>query len=161
MRRDAAALGLICGALLAGCAGLPGLEGPEPAPWVQASSPRPASDAESLLLYFQYVRGLAAVDLGREHEMVRQAFTQSRSDFNRIRLAMLLSLPNTPLSDDPRALELLDPVARNANGQLQGLASLLAAHVQERRKLDAGMQGLQQKLDALKSLERSMMERKR
>ena len=162
MRRDAAAaLGLICGALLAGCAILPGIEGQERAPWLQAGSPRPASEAESLLLYSQHLRRLAAADLGKEHETARQAFTQSRSDFNRIRLAMVLALPNTALNDESRALELLDPVTRNQNGQLQGLANLLVAHLQERKRLDTSMQGLQQKLDALKSLERSMIERKR
>lgn len=161
MRRDSAALGLFCGALLAGCAILPGMESPERAPWVQAGSPRPASEAESLLLYFQHVRRLAAADLGKEHDTARQAFAQSRSDFNRIRLAMVLALPNTALNDESRALELLEPVARNQSGQLQGLASLLVAQLQERRRLDANMQGLQQKLDALKSLERSMIERKR
>ena len=78
-----------------------------------------------------------------------------------MRLALLFSLPGTALSDEQRALELLDPVARNPGGQLHGLAVLLAANLQERKRLDANTQGLQQKLDALRSLERSMIERKR
>lgn len=161
MRPGRAVLGLVCGALLAGCAVLPGLESREPAPWVPAGSPQPASDAESLLLYYQHVRRLDPAELGREHEMARQALAQSRSDFNRIRFAMVLALPNTSLTDEPLALELLQPVTRNPNGRLQGLASMLLTQLQERRKLDAGMQALQQKLDALRSLERSMIERKR
>jgi hypothetical protein len=56
---------------------------------------------------------------------------------------------------------MLEPVARNTNGQLQGLAYLLLTHLQERKRLDANTQALQQKLDALRSLERSMIERKR
>ncbi len=150
-----------CAALLAGCAALRGIEAQEPAPWVQAGSPQPASNVESLLLYYQHVRKLSGAELGREHETARQAYIQSRSDFSRVRFAMVLSFPNTAFSDEARALELIEPVFRNQNGQLQGLAYLLASHLQERRRLDANAQGLQQKLDALKSLERSMIERKR
>ena len=73
----------------------------------------------------------------------------------------VLSLPGTAFSDEPRALELLDPVARNVNGELNGLALLLATNLQERKRLDASAQGLQQKLDALRSLERSMIERRK
>lgn len=147
--------------LLAGCGVLRSLEGREPAPWVQAGGPQPSSDAESLLLYFQHVRKLPGAELGKEHEAARQAYARARSDFNRVRFAMLLALPNTPFGDEQRALELLDPVAKNQNGQLQGLAYVLVSQIQERRRLDASAQGLQQKLDALMSLERSMIERKR
>lgn len=160
MKMRLAALLAFC-ALLAACGLLRGLESREPAPWVQAGSPRPASDVESLLLYFQYIKKLTATDLGREHDTARQAYSRTRSDFNRVRLAMLLVLPNAAFNDDTRALELLEPVAKNQSGQFSGLATLLASHLQERRRLDASAQGLQQKLDALKSLERSMIERQR
>lgn len=151
---------IVCG-VLAGCGVLPGLESQEPAPATHAGAAPPPSDVDGLLAYFARVRTLSAPDLGKEHEAARQAFLASRSDANRVRLAMLLSLPGTALSDEPRALELLDPVARNAGGKFHGLAALLAANLQERKRLDANAQGLQQKLDALKSLERSMIERKR
>ena len=148
---------------LAGCAILQdileGFETREPAPWVQAGSPRPASDSESLLLYFQHIRKLSAADLGKEHETARQAYAQSRTDFNRVRLAMALSLPNSAFNDDGRALELLEPVAKNQNSRLQGLALLVSSHLQEQKRMNANVQGLQQKLDALKSLERSLIER--
>jgi len=70
-------------------------------------------------------------------------------------------VPNTAFYDEPRALDLLDPVARNGDPRLSGLAALLVSQIQERRRLDATAQALQQKLDALKSLERSLIERKR
>jgi hypothetical protein len=50
---------------------------------------------------------------------------------------------------------------KNQSGEFSALASLLTAQLQERKRLDANTQDLQKKLDALKSLERSMMERKR
>jgi hypothetical protein len=155
-----ATLALICGVLV-GCGALRVLESHEPAPWAQAGSPQPATDAENLLLYYQHVRKLSAADLNREHDAARQAYTRSRSDFNRIRFAIVLSLPNTAFSDEGRALELLEPVSKTPGGQLNGLAYVLSSHLQERRRLDASAQSLQQKLDALRLLERDMIEKKR
>jgi hypothetical protein len=148
-----------CFALLAGCAALKDAEMQEPAPSVQVQ--RPVSDVESLLLYFRHIGQLKENQLGREHEISRKAYARERSDFNRVRLAMLLGLPNSALSDNARALELLEPVAKNEAGEFSALAALLAAQLHERKRLDATAQDLQQKLDALQSLERSMMERKR
>jgi hypothetical protein len=123
-------------------------------------------DLERLLSYFEHVRKLPAVDLVRESESARTAFTRTRSDFDRMRLAMLLSIPNTALSDDQRAADLLDPLVKNQNSSLRGFALLMSAHLQERRRLESGMQSLlqnaqrlQQKLDALMSLERSLIDR--
>ena len=154
-------LGIGCAAMVAGCGVLRIAEPLEPAPWVQAGSPQPASDAESLLLYFQYIRKLPAAEVSREHDAARQAYARARTDFNRVRLAMVLSLPNTAFNDDARALDLCETVATHEGGRLQGLAQLLASHLQEQKRLTASAQGLQQKLDALRSLERSMIERSR
>jgi hypothetical protein len=74
---------------------------------------------------------------------------------------MVLSQPNAAFADDGRALELLDPVAKNPGARLQGLAQLLSSNLQEQKKLNASVQGLQLKLDALKSLERNLIERNR
>ena len=142
-------------ALVAGCAGQPGVEKPVP---VVARS---VSESDNLLGYYQGLRGLSAADLGREHEQARQAYARSRSEYNRVRYAMVLTMPNSTFHDDARALEMLEPVARNTNGALQPLAHLLVSHLQERRRLDANAQALQQKLDALRSLERNMIERKK
>lgn len=150
----------IAAGVLAGCGTL-GTESRQPAPWVQADSIPSASEVESLLLYYQHARKLAGAELGKEHETARQAYARTRSDFNRMRFAMMLSLPGAPFGDEARALELLDPVAKNPNGRLNDLAQLLISQLQERKRLDANAQGLQQKLDALRSLERTLIERKR
>jgi hypothetical protein len=153
-------------ALAAACAPLPTVETEEARrvdrqPAVVRPGTPPQSDVESLLAYYQQVKGMSGAELGREHDTARQAYARSRTEFNRVRFAMMLSLPNTTFSDSGRALELLEPVSRNFNGPFHGLATLLVTHLQERKRLDASVQGLQQKLDALKSLERSMIERKR
>jgi len=163
MSRRLAACAL-AGSLLAGC-GLMPVEQPEPEPVASAPAPgvipRRASDVEALVAYYQQVRRMAPVEFGREHETARQALLSARTDYNRVRFALLLSQPGTAFLDETRALELLDPVARNPGAQLAGLAALLSANLQERRRLDASAQGLQQKLDALRALERAMLEKKR
>lgn len=150
-----------CAALVAGCDLLPVKEPLEPAPWVQPGGPQPATDVESLVLYFNHIRKLSANDLNREYDAARQAYNRGRYDFNRVRFAMLLSLPNAPFYDDGRALDVLEPVLRNGDGRLLGLAQILGSQIQEQKRLNASVQGLQQKLDALKSLERSIIERSR
>ncbi len=153
-------------ALLAGCGTTPSLEVAEPeppkAPAPRVSKPpRQVSDAETLISYFAQLRKLPVPELAREHDAARQAYGLAPSDYNRTRLAMVITLPNSPFFDEPRALDLLEPLAKNAEAQLSGLAALLVSQIQERRRLDANAQALQQKLDALKSLERSLIDRKR
>jgi hypothetical protein len=133
----------------------------ERAPVTPSASIRQISGAENLLTYFTQLRKLSGPDLAREHDSARQAFGTGRSEFSRVRLAMVVTLPNTPFYDETRALELLDPVWKNSESQLSGLAALLVSQIQERKRLDANAQALQQKLNALKSLERSLIERKR
>ena len=161
MRSRLVLLCIGCAAVLAGCGVLRIAEPLEPAPWVQVGTPQPASDAESLLLYFQHIRTLSGADMSREYEAARQAYARALTDFNRLRLAMMLSLPGTAFYDDTRALDLCDTVAQHEGGRLQGLALLLGSNLQEQKRLTASAQGLQQKLDDLKSLERSMIERSR
>jgi hypothetical protein len=158
--------------LLAGCSSMDGatqapvVAEPEPSAEgeVEPSAvalPRRASDAEALLAYFAQLRKLGGPDLAKEADTARQAYDRARSDYNRMRLAMVMTLPNTPFQDDSRALDLLEPVAKSPDSQLSGLALLLVSQLEERRRLDASAQALQHKLDALKSLERSMVERRR
>ena len=165
---------------LPGCAVFRSIETGKTEPWVKPGMSQPANDLESLLLYFAHIKELPAAELGNEHDNARLAFTEKQSDFNRVRLAMLLSLPNTEFYDNPGASDLLDPMLRNEDSILRGLALLISVDLQERRRLDGrvqslqqnvkslqqnvqglqqNMQGLQQKLDALKSLEKSMTER--
>jgi hypothetical protein len=135
-------------------------ETPEPAPWMQPGG-APVNDVETLVQYFGYIRKLAPADLTREFDGARQEYNRARSEYSRVRFAMLLSLPAAPFNDDGRALDVLEPVLRNGNGRLYPLAQLLGSQIQEQKRLNASVQGLQQKLDALKSLERSIIERSR
>jgi hypothetical protein len=85
---------------------------------------------------------------------------------------MTLAVPGVP-GGETAALELLEPLVKNPTLSLHGLAFLLAAYIQEQRRLASqlqglqqnvqglqqNVQGLQQKLDALRTLERSLTER--
>ena len=152
-----------------------------PAPPVQPEKAAPApSEVEVLLADFERMRRMSPTDLAREHEAARLAFTQTRSDASRIRLAMLSTLPGAPAGEEGRALDLLEPLVKTPGATLHGLAFLLAAYIGEQRRLSAAAQGLQQnvqglqasnqtlqqnvhalqqKLDALRTLERALSER--
>lgn len=119
---------------------------------------RPAmSDSETLLVYFDYVRKLPAADYAKEVDLVRKLYARVRTDVVRMRYAILLSAPAAGPGDEARAMELLDLMVKSADAGVRALATLLSAQIQEQRRA----QGLQQKLDALMSLDKSMLERGR
>lgn len=111
------------------------------------------------LAYYSRVRRMSAVELAREQEATRRAYGRTRTDTNRVRHALTLVAGGPAAGDDVRALDLLDPVARNNDSALQGLALLMTALLNEQRRLDGQSQNLQQKLDALLNLERNMTAR--
>lgn len=116
-------------------------------------------ESEQLLSYFERIKRLPSGELAKELESVRIAYGRISSDFNRISYAMLLALPGTSFMDDGRALELLDPLVKRGEASLRGLAFLLVNFIQERRRIAGDLNAAQQKLDALRSLERNLIER--
>ena len=155
---------------------------PAPPPKVERTLPAEMKTAEvdALLTEFERLRRLPPADAAREQDVARQTFVQLRTDAARVKLAMALSVPGAPPGEEMKALELLDPLVKNASAPLHGLAFLLAAFIQEQRRLASLVQGLQQnvqglqqnnqalqqnvhglqqKLDALRTLERSLTER--
>jgi len=114
------------------------------------------NDAAAVLAFYARTRKLSAADLAREQDAARRALTRTRSDANRMRYALVLAVPGAPAADETRALETLEPLTRNTGSPLHGLALMITTFLQEQRRLDAQAQGLQQKLDAMLELERSM-----
>jgi len=102
-------------------------------------------------------------ELKRELVGVNQALTRTRSDVARIRLAMLLTLPAAGPPDDARALALLDSVAGKGGGTspLKQIAAILYAQIAERarsvREEQKKTAVAQEKLDALRAIERSLL----
>lgn len=131
---------------------------PVPAP---APAPAPAPEFKRLLDYFRGLKKLAGVELAREYDNARTAFARTRSDYDRLRLALLHALPDTAYSDESRALDLLEPLIKSQNSMLHDLAFLIHAFVYQQRRLEHSLQSVQQKLDALKALEKNLIERQR
>jgi hypothetical protein len=137
-----------------------------------------SNEVEVLLADFERMRRMTPVELARELDAARLAFSQTRSDASRVRLAMLATMQGP--GEETRALELLDPLVKTPGATLHGLAFLLSSYIHEQRRLAAAAQGLQQnvqglqqsnqtlqqnvhalqqKLDALRTLERALSER--
>ena len=162
----------------------------------------PKLASELLLNYLLEARAMSAADLTAEKERVRVEFSLNKSEFNRMKLAILLalspaSLPNSApnpaigSSEDIELSNLLEPITYGvtANGNspapdLRALATLIQALVHDRKKLRdqlkeaqsrtqttrrdevssqtearilrAKVDELEKKLDALKSIERSV-----
>jgi hypothetical protein len=140
--------------LLAGCTTMRPLDpGAVTAPVIEDGR---GDDAVKVLAYYAQIRQMSGPELAREQESARRVLAKSRSDANRLRYALLLALPGAPAAEEPRAQEVLEPVTRSNDAALRGLALLMMTSLQEQRRLETSAQGLQQKLDALLTLERSM-----
>jgi hypothetical protein len=138
----------------------------------QASLPQPAAapqvneeeqQALALLTDLQRYAVEPGEDLRRELAAANAALTRARSDGNRIRLAMLLTLPSAGPPDDARAVSLLEPiVSRTGNASpLKQIAAVLYAQIIERtrsvREEQRRTAAAQEKLDALRAVERSLL----
>lgn len=113
----------------------------------------------ALLAYNQRLHALSADELRREYQATQQAFARDRSEFSRLRLVLLLCVQGVPWRDDPRLQALLDGAAGRAGPPdsprrqlLVLLQKLVAERLREQRRADE----LQQKLDAMLRIERSL-----
>ena len=106
-----------------------------------------------------------------------RAFSTDRSDSSRLRLATLLATLPGPLRDDRRAAELLQPLADPRSPGYGRFAALLSAEVEEHARLvrDTGQasverdrsdkerdkreEALRQQVEALRGIERGILER--
>jgi hypothetical protein len=105
------------------------------------------------------------------------AFAQNASPVNRLRLATLLAALPAPLRDEPRAAELLEPLANASAPGIGRFAALLSAHLAERLRLvreieraardreradkerDKREEQLRQQLEAMRAIEQGILER--
>lgn len=130
-------------------------------------TPSPVNEDEqqtiSLLVELQRFTGESNEDLRRELASAIQALNRSRTEPNRIRVAMLLTLPGAGPPDDARAIALLESVSGKTPGAspMKQLAAVLLAQISERmrgvgeeRKKSAAAQ---EKLDQLRAVERSLL----
>ena len=117
----------------------------------------------ALLVELQRYGGESNEELRRELAAAIQALNRSRTESNRIRAAILLTLPGAGPPDDGRAIALLESVSGKTPGTspLKQLAAVLLMQVSERLR---GMSeerrrtaAAQEKLDQLRAVERSLL----
>jgi hypothetical protein len=132
-----------------------------------------APQAQSLLAYAASLRGRSSTELAAELDALNRAYAQHHGEDNRLRLAIFHAL--TPGGDRARALSLLDlpPGDNIGRGRNHPIAVLLIPLLQENRRADDNLvasqqrlrdeqkrgDALQQKLDAIRDIEKKMIER--
>ena len=136
---------------------------------VEPSLPSPApvneEEQQTIALLFDLQRYTAESndELRRDLVAAMQALNRARTEPNRIRAAVLLTLPGAGPPDDARAIALLESVSGKTPGAspVKQLAAVLLAQIaermratgEERRKSAAA----QEKLDQLRAVERSLL----
>ncbi len=128
------------------------------------------------VLYYTCIGSLSQPDLATEYNATKESYTKTGSDSDRVKLAMLLSLPNTSFQSIAEALKLLqDPPANPASPPpaLHNLARMLNVLLTEQQRESdtsndlakalaaekAHSEFLQGKIDAVKNLEINMIHR--
>jgi hypothetical protein len=146
----------------------------------------PASNANSgnrevnmddeLLNYGKHFGELSVENQRKELTLVMQALSRNKRDTNnRLKAALIYSLPGSRLRDSARALPLLIDLQRDkpTEEDINALVSLLRDFVEERQRLEESnsrltvkvrdeqqrIDDLQLKLDALKNIDKTMIER--
>ena len=155
---------ILCGiSALAGCAALssPGAgPGGSGAPWAREN--RESRQVIELIAYTQRVAALQADEQQRELNASTQMLSKDRGVYGRVRLALLLALPGTAFNDDTRAAGLLESLAgagASESGPMQQFAGLLHAQISERLREQRRTIQLKEQLEALKAVERNIIER--
>ena len=134
----------------------------EPAAAPIATEPTDEQQLASVLSDLQRYGAMNADEIRREQNALTQLLARQRTDFNRIRLAVLHTLSKTP-QDDQRAVQLLETVVKNNPGSpaAKQLAAVVQVQVAERmravrdeqQKADAAVK----KLEALRNMERDLL----
>ncbi len=157
---------ILCGiSALAGCTAFstpgagPGASG---APWAREN--RESRQVIELIAYTQRVAALQADEQQRELNASTQMLSKDRGAYGRVRLALLLALPGTAFNDDTRAAGLLESLAgagpsESPPGPMQQFAGLLHAQISERLREQRRTIQLKEQLEALKAVERNILER--
>ena len=156
--------------LLAACGTAPVAEAPDSTKTVEPPAPPRVNESAMLPLlgYYHLLQRMTPAEMTRERQML---INLPNSPSVRIRRAMVLGMPRT--TDLPRALTQLEAVLRSRDPEaasLHPLALLLSVQYRERARLEMQSERLgkqtkesrrqrdelQEKLDALADIERSM-----
>ena len=132
----------------------------------------PEDQEQSLALLLEMTRAASAStdDLRKEFSGAQNAFNKDKSSLNRLRFVWLSALLGPAAGDDARLSGLLEPLIAKTGGlalthPLRPVAELILTQIAERtrqvREEQKRADALQQKLDALKAIEKQLLDRER
>ena len=121
--------------------------------------------------YYASLKKLPPSGLALAHQNMALEFSRTKSESSRMKLALLLWLPDTPFRDPGAALQLLDSRQKEAGSGLESFAALFAAMLNEQaasassaHKLEGQLKAerkqssdLRKKIDAIKKMEKNMI----
>jgi hypothetical protein len=114
---------------------------------------------DRFLSYFRRIRALPYDALQREHALQEAAFASDPSDENRLRLVLLLSLPDTNFGNNTSALKLLQDYLNTAEpqqGQFREIAALLYTYIHNNTQNSGSDARLKQLQEELSGTERQL-----
>jgi len=146
------------------------------APAVTSIPGREFNTDDELLNYARHFGELSADNQKKEYVLVTQALSRNKKDqTTRLKAALIYSLPGSRLRDNTRALSLLTDLQRDKpnDEDISALISILKDYVEDRQKLEDintklsqrvkdaenRTDELQQKLNALKNIDKTMIDR--
>jgi hypothetical protein len=132
----------------------------------------PEDQDQSLALLLEVSRAAngSADESRRELAAAQTAYNKERSHMNRMRLALYTAMTTSATAEDTRLQTLLEPLVAKVGGlpsahPLRPVAEALLAQANERnrqvRDQTKKVDELQQKLDALKAIEKQLLDRDR
>lgn len=163
-----------------------GLGGPAGAPATCPSvdqpicaQPAPAqirSEVDEVMDYYLSFRTKSGSSAKEALETARKDFDANGNETSRLKLALIYWAPNSPFRNDAQVAQLLEPYIRGEGGnarELRSLAHILMGSLELNRRSDSAVQAqvsrlreeqkkseeLQRKLDALKDVERAMIQK--
>lgn len=151
--------------ILAGCAGIKSPETivPSSSDYLDTSI-----SAATLLAYFDQLRLLSPAEFVKETERVRKNYAKEKSVLYQLQYAVALSFSG---GDTRHAQQLLEPLVKETGRRdhsLHALVTMLYTDLAERQRLEEALQtqtrradDLENKLEALKDIEKKMMQRER
>ncbi len=138
---------------------LPSLPRTEPAPVITAEE----REVIELIEYAQRVAAMSPEQRRAEQTVRNQAFSRDKDVASRLRLALVLATPEAGVEETARAESLLRPVASSgvdAGQPMRLFARLLYGLLHENAGEKQRANQLRNQLEALKDVERSMLQRK-
>jgi hypothetical protein len=128
---------------------------------IEIPIPDDLKDLSDLVGYYSQVAAMRPDDQRRAYADAGQAFSRDPTVYNRIRVALLASMPGTSFQDDVRALSLLEPYSQAGSSydKLRQFGAILHGQIAERAKMRGRADQLEKQLNALRAVERTIIER--